>query len=133
MAGYLRGQIAKMTNIHFETLRYYEKQGLIPTPERNSNGYRIYSEEVVSILEFIKSSKESGMSNQEIRALLTTDIQNVNPEMMIQSIADKIVDIDFNIAKLVKMRTMLQELKEIWERQGICPGILKFAGVTKKK
>lgn len=132
MVGYLRGQIAKMADINFETLRYYERQGLIPPPERTPSGYRIYSEEVLNILGFIKSSRESGMTIQEIQGLLTADSRNVDLALILQFLAEKIADIDHNIEKLVKTRTILQELKNTWEEQGLCPGVAKFIGIQRK-
>ncbi|MGO4346183.1 MerR family transcriptional regulator [Paenibacillus sp. MCAF9] len=71
MTGYLRGQIAKMANVNIETLRYYENHGLIPAPMRSESGYRMYSEEVLSHLTFIKNAKACGFTLKEIKKALT--------------------------------------------------------------
>lgn len=60
MEYYLRGEIAKMADINVETLRYYEKNKLIPIPRRTENGYRLYSKDILIILAFIKSAKSAG-------------------------------------------------------------------------
>ena len=57
MKYYLRGEIAKMADINVETLRYYEKNKLIPTPKRTEKGYRLYSKDILNILAFIKSAR----------------------------------------------------------------------------
>ena len=77
MADYLRGQIAKMADINIETLRYYEKNQLIPEPERTKSGYRIYHDEILERLEFIKGAREAGMTVQEIRQFFSTAPENV--------------------------------------------------------
>ena len=62
MKYYLRGEIAKIAGINAETLRYYEKEKLIPIPKRNSSGYRLYSENTLIIFNFIKNAKDAGFS-----------------------------------------------------------------------
>ena len=52
------GEVAKATDIGVETVRYYERQGLLAPPERKSSGYRVYTEETVHILRFIRRAKE---------------------------------------------------------------------------
>ena len=65
------GQLSKLTNINIETIRYYEKIGIIPHPPRNSSGYRIYSTPHFERLTFVRRSRELGFSQPEVRKLLT--------------------------------------------------------------
>lgn len=71
LMAYLRGEIAKMANVNMETLRYYEELGLISPPLRSEAGYRLYSEEVLSQLTFIRNAKVCGFTLKEIKKALT--------------------------------------------------------------
>jgi len=71
MGYYLRGEIAKMADINVETLRYYEKNHLIPIPDRTKKGYRLYPEDTLDILAFIKSAKSAGFTLAQIRAIFS--------------------------------------------------------------
>lgn len=65
-----RGSLARRTGVNSETIRYYEKIGLMPDPTRSSGGHRIYGQEHVKRLSFVRRSRELGFSLQEIRELL---------------------------------------------------------------
>jgi DNA-binding transcriptional MerR regulator len=112
MAGYLRGQIAKMANVNMETLRYYENQGLIPTPVRSESGYRLYSEDVLSQLVFIKNAKSCGFTLKEIaKALTMSEGGLISLNDFIAVIDMKKDKINSEIAKQMKTLTILEELK----------------------
>lgn len=68
--GLHRGELAQRTNCNLETIRYYEKIGLLPDPPRSANGYRIYDESHVRRLRFILRARELGFAIEEIRGLL---------------------------------------------------------------
>jgi MerR family mercuric resistance operon transcriptional regulator len=65
-----RGSLAKETGVNIETIRYYEKIGLMPDPARSSGGHRIYDQSHMKRLSFIRRSRELGFTLQEIRELL---------------------------------------------------------------
>jgi MerR family transcriptional regulator, copper efflux regulator len=65
------GQLAKESGVHLETIRYYEREGLIPAPPRKSSGHRAYQPGAARQLFFIKRAQELGFSLAEIRGLLT--------------------------------------------------------------
>ena len=69
--GILRAQLAEKTGCNLETIRYYEKVGLLPPPPRSTNGYRVYSPELVQRLQFILRARELGYAMEEIRSLLS--------------------------------------------------------------
>ena len=60
------GQLAKRANVNLETIRYYERRGLIPEPPRSESGYRMYSRDAVARTEFIKRAQALGFSLREI-------------------------------------------------------------------
>jgi len=65
-----RGSLAKQTGVNIETIRYYEKIGLIPDPDRSSGGHRIYDQSHLKRLSFVRRSRELGFTLHEIRELL---------------------------------------------------------------
>lgn len=70
MSAWTRGHIAKATGVKLETVRYYEKIGLLPSPERTSSNYRIYGQSDVDRLSFIRRARDLGFSLDQVRALL---------------------------------------------------------------
>lgn len=67
------GQLAKITNINIETIRYYEKLKLIPKPNTNGSKYRIYTNEFIYRINYIKKAKVLGFTLKEIREILKFD------------------------------------------------------------
>jgi len=65
------GQVAKAADVHVETLRYYERRGLLPKPPRSAALYRRYPEDTIARVQFVKHAQELGFSLREIRELLT--------------------------------------------------------------
>lgn len=65
------GEASAASGCHIETIRYYERSGLLPSPARTAAGYRAYSAEQVQRIRFITRGRELGFSLQEIRSLLT--------------------------------------------------------------
>jgi DNA-binding transcriptional MerR regulator len=64
------GQVARAAGVNLQTLRYYERRGLLPEPRRRDSGYRVCSSEAVSRVRFIKRAQELGFSLAEVEALL---------------------------------------------------------------
>lgn len=113
MAVYLRYQIAAMAGVTIDTLRYYEEKGLL-SPNRAPNGYRVYSEETIERLIFIKRAKEAGFSLEEIRKTLLLFEYDFNVEelstVMLEGVAAKITEIDGKIERLMEVREVLMEI-----------------------
>ena len=65
------GKLSSKTGVNVETIRYYEKEGILPPPPRTQSGYRDYSEEHCKRLMFVRRSRELGFSLNEIRTMLT--------------------------------------------------------------
>ena len=70
MKGMTTGKLAGAAGVHLETVRYYERIGLMPAPGRTGSGYRSYGAEHLRRLSFIRRARELGFSIEEIRALL---------------------------------------------------------------
>lgn len=62
------GEVARLANVNVETLRFYERQGLLPRPPQRASGYREYPPEAVSRVRFIQRAKELGFMLNEVKA-----------------------------------------------------------------
>ncbi|PKH41745.1 DNA-binding transcriptional regulator, MerR family [Nocardioides alpinus] len=69
-AGLRRGQVAAAAGVNIETLRYYERRGLLPEPERSPGGHRLYAPEAVTVLRIIKAAQRLGFTLDEVADLL---------------------------------------------------------------
>ncbi|MBM7503705.1 MerR family transcriptional regulator [Agromyces aurantiacus] len=71
MTGTLRaGKVAQRVGVNLQTLRYYERRGLLPEPDRSLGGHRLYDEEAVTLLRIIKAAQALGFTLDEISALI---------------------------------------------------------------
>lgn len=95
------GQLSEQTHCKIETIRYYEKIGLLPVPARSDGGYRIYDDNHMRRLSFIRRSRELGFTIDEIRGLLDLvdggnytcrDVKTITMEH-VESIRKKIADL----------------------------------------
>ncbi len=64
------GKLSRRTGVHIETIRYFEKVGLLDKPGRTEGGHRVYSERHVGALSFIKRARELGFAPVEVRTML---------------------------------------------------------------
>ncbi len=113
------GQLAKKADVHIETIRYYEKRGLIPVPPRKESGYRQYSDEMVRRIQFIKHAKELGFSLKEINELLTLKLDARTSCSEVKKKAEsKIADIDRKIKTLQGMKKALVKLTKACSGRG---------------
>jgi len=107
--GYTRKELSREMNIGSETLRYYEKIGIIPQPERTESGYRLYSEDDLLRIKFIVKAKGLGFSLNEISAFLRMmeKDDNNNHKHLTRLLSEKISDINKKIEELTKLREAL--------------------------
>jgi len=119
------GQLAKQAKIGLETIRFYDREGLLEKPPRRPSGYRAYPPEVVQRVLFIRLAKNLGFSLKEIAELLALRVDPVESCVHVKSIAeDKISDIERRIHTLQGMRRTLRRLVvacETREATGDCP------------
>lgn len=122
MEYYLRGEIAKMADINIETLRYYEKNQIIPMPKRTSKGYRLYSKDILIILSFIKSAKSAGFTLEQIRKLFSTfDGKNIDLDYIDKFVDKKIAEISDKIIELQSVEENLKNIKKNLYHPHECP------------
>ncbi|WP_198014262.1 MerR family DNA-binding protein [Leptospira wolffii] len=100
-----------MAEVNIETIRFYERKELIKPLERLESGYRIFSEDTVKRLRFIKSAKQLGFTLKEISELLNLQVSNKNTCNAVNKKAKiKIDEIQNKITMLKKMKKILYDL-----------------------
>jgi MerR family copper efflux transcriptional regulator len=105
------GRIARAAGASVETIRFYEREGLLEHPARSASGYRNYPPAAVVRLRFIRQAKELGFSLNEIRELLALRVVPGKSCSNVRARTErKIADIDQRIAALKRMKTALAKL-----------------------
>jgi MerR family transcriptional regulator, copper efflux regulator len=111
MDGLTIGEVAAQAEVHIETLRYYERRGLVERPPRSASNYRLYPEEAVRRVRFMKRAQELGFSLNDIKELLSL---RAAPEAGCRDVRAhaeaKIKDIDEKIGALTAMKHALSTL-----------------------
>ena len=105
------GQVAKQAGVGVETIRFYEREGLLAEPERRPSGYRQYPAEVVRRVRFIRHAKDLGFALKEVQELLELRVDPVSTCADVREHARaKIADIAERIAALERMKAALERL-----------------------
>ncbi len=111
MDGMTIGTLARKAGVGVETLRFYERKGLLPEPPRSFSGYRQYPGEAVARVRFIRRAKELGFTLREIRELLELRAdETVTCETVRRRATAKIADIERRIRSLEAVRDALARL-----------------------
>lgn len=107
------GEIAKRSGTGIETIRYYEREGLLLEPLRKPSGYRLYDVSTVERLEYIRRAKDLGFTLAEIRELLDLSFMHQTCcEHMRQRVESKVTDIEQKIHQLQQMKQSLEKIVE---------------------
>ena len=110
-------QVATEAGVNVQTLRYYERRGLLPEPERSDSGYRSYDTHAVRTVRFIKGAQQLGFSLEQIDTLLALAAGGPRNCDAAKALAtDKIGDLEAKIARLSVMRDSLRQLVATCDR-----------------
>lgn len=111
---YLIGQLAKRCDVSSDTLRFYEKNGLLVPSGRSESGYRLYSEDDLSRIRFILRAKAVGLSLDEIRELLDIRLEACQHSCAeVKAITQaKLDEVDSKIAELQRIRRALRKIND---------------------
>lgn len=105
------GKLAKQANVNIETVRYYERRGLIAEPPRNKSGHRQYSTEMVRRIDFIKRCQILGFSLNEIEEILDLRVTlDSTCADMKKRVTEKLIDVNNKINELAQIRNALSHL-----------------------
>ncbi|WP_219063614.1 Cd(II)/Pb(II)-responsive transcriptional regulator [Pseudomonas sp. UMAB-08] len=122
------GELAKLTDCQVETIRYYEREGLLPPPARSDGNYRVYTQAHVERLTFIRNCRSLDMTLEEIRSLLSLrDSPQDQCENVNALIDEHIQHVNARVASLQALQAQLLEL-----RQRCIDGTLEHCGILQQ-
>jgi DNA-binding transcriptional MerR regulator len=101
------GEVARLSGTGIETIRFYEREGLLPLPQRRPSGYRQYDESTVGRLDYIRRAKELGFTLAEVRELLELSSAASDCEHVRRRAEGKVADIEGKIRSLRQMKRSL--------------------------
>ena len=106
------GELAREGQVNLETIRYYEREGLMPPPPRKKSGHRIYADSDVRRLRFIKRAQALGFTLREVRELLAIKVDSLQPcTEIVRQIDTKAREVKAKIAHLQAIDRTLAEMK----------------------
>jgi MerR family mercuric resistance operon transcriptional regulator len=116
------GHLAKEAGVNLETVRYYERRGLLPRPPRSTSGYRLFPAEAARRLKFIRRAQALGFSLTEVAELLSLRVSRRTTSAQIRAKAEaKIADIETKMRSLESIKKTLRKLTKV------CDGCLPVA------
>jgi Hg(II)-responsive transcriptional regulator len=105
------GAAAAQANVNVQTLRYYERRGLLPRPPRRRSGYREFPDDAVRIVRFIKRAQDLGFTLDEVEELLRLRNDKRRDRARIRAVAEKrLRQVERKITELQAMKTALSHL-----------------------
>jgi DNA-binding transcriptional MerR regulator len=110
------GQISKKSGMSIDTIRYYEKEGLLKKPSRSLGGFRTYSQETVDQLVFIRKAQELGLTLKEIKKIMCCGDQGLEPccDLTVDLFTAKISEFENKINELQGMKKKLKTVLGDW-------------------
>lgn len=119
------GGLAGAVGVNVQTVRYYERRGLLPKPKRRSSGYREYLSSDVARLEFIRRAQALGFTLSEIQQLLALRVDpRTTPEAVHRRVEEKIAAVEGKISDLTRISSALQTMAAACHTHGAlgeCP------------
>ena len=117
------GEVAKASGIGIETLRFYEKSGLLDSPSRTESGYRIYNAEVLERLDFIKRAQVLGFSLDEIKRVIADKRAGQSPCAEVREIVRRrLAELDARMREMKQYRNELASALAQWDETGDVAG-----------
>jgi DNA-binding transcriptional MerR regulator len=117
------GEVAKASGVGVETLRFYEKSGLLDQPSRTESGYRLYDTEVLGRLDFIKRAQILGFSLDEIKRVIADRRAGQSPCAEVREIVrSRLADLDERLHEMKRYRKELASALAEWDEKGDVPG-----------
>ena len=117
------GEVSRRSGVGVEALRFYEKSGLLDRPSRTYSGYRVYGEDVLDRLAFIKQAQALGFSLEEIRRIVEDARKGQSPcEEVREIVRRRMEELDARLRELQRHRRELKQTLEEWDKVGRAPG-----------
>ena len=128
------GELARRAGVTAKAIRLYERKAILPTATRAANGYRLYGDETVDMLRFIKQAAGLGLTLAEIKDIIVIRRGGLPPCTHVQQLLrDKAVELDRKLKDLVDVRRRIGQSLRAWKRRPatgrtVCPHIHTPAG-----
>lgn len=117
------GEVSRLSGIGIEALRFYEKSGLLERPGRTYAGYRLYDEEVLERLAFIKQAQVLGFTLDEIRQIIAHKSAGESPCAEVREIVRiRLNELNERIEQMIRYRDQLSAELEEWDETGELEG-----------
>jgi MerR family transcriptional regulator, mercuric resistance operon regulatory protein len=107
------GQVASAAGVNLQTLRYYERRGLLAEPERSLGGHRLYPPETVTVLRLIKAAQRLGFTLDEVAELLETGRHRHGATGLHDRAQAKLAEVEARIAGLTAIAGVLRDALEM--------------------
>ena len=135
------GELANRAGVNIQTIRFYEREKLLPPPARKPSGYRVYSKDDLRRLRFVRQAKELGFSLEEIREILRMRAQGACPCGRVISVAERhLGEIRQTIRQLAGFEKELARALKKWRNSGQpklaaneCCALIERAMQTRKR
>jgi DNA-binding transcriptional MerR regulator len=122
------GEVARRAGIGVETLRFYERSGLLDRPARTEGGYRLYDAEALKTLEFIRRAQALGFSLEEIKRIIAESRAGQRPCAEVrETVRRRLVELDEQMAQIRRYRNALAATLKQWDEKGYADG--EFCGL----
>jgi len=103
------GHIARAAGVNIETVRYYQRRGLVSLPPKRTRGFRYYTPETAGRVRFIKRAQALGMSLKEVQRLIRIDAKGACKETRALAVA-KLIIVESKLVELARLRDVLRDL-----------------------
>lgn len=122
------GEVAKQTGIGIETLRFYERSGLLDAPVRTEAGYRLYGADALATLEFIRRAQMLGFTLTEIKRIIEESRSGESPcDEVRETVRQRLVELDEKLRQMQLYRDALAKTQRQWDKTGKAAG--RFCGL----
>jgi DNA-binding transcriptional MerR regulator len=119
------GELAKRASVCAKAIRFYEAKGVLPSPSRSENGYRLYSPETADVLRFIKQAQGLGLTLEEIKEIMVIRQGGRPPcRHAYQLLRKKATELDRKLADLLALRRRIRQSLAAWGRRPVEKGVV---------
>lgn len=122
-ASFKIGEVARRAGVGVETLRFYERSGLLSRPARTEGGYRLYDAEALKTLEFIKRAQALGFTLEEIKRIIDESRAGQRPCAEVrETVRRRLAELDEQMAQIRRYRNALATTLRQWDEKGFADG-----------
>jgi len=117
------GEVASRAGVGVETLRFYERSGLLDRPARTVGGYRLYGADALKTLEFIKRAQSLGFTLEEIKRIIAESRAGHRPCAEVrETVRRRLAELDQQMAQIRRYRNALAATLKQWDEKGFADG-----------